>query len=944
MSFLGKNTKWKRILAHLLVWGMVITGMPGVPMQVQAETQTEVPAETTVEVQSDVAVASVEGVSVSAGSEDVTIVGIDAEVNKTVFAYEVESLYPWAVLSEVTFTMSDGRTIVCEPWDNAWNELEYSGGLKFGVFNEGGEVPKDWLYNYSVGEFTFKVYVEGTGVCYELPIRIVELDDLAYELPVGETIFDLSGAEIYDDTFSYIHKDGYWLKMELEPGNYRVEKTAEGVTEIIDRIGYTPMCSVCAAKTGFHAQEEGTYYAYVKGREDFDVTLTKMDDATDIVDISADISRTTFWYGVIDPDYIGEVVNRVYFTLADGTVMSCWPGNDTWFACGLEAGVYDAEGNIAQWDGDFRYPIGKYVFKIYAAGSGACLEIPIEVKAVNAYNIELGEKVSGLAGSENWEKPEADGGHWLKVEIPETADYIITKDSEGGMVYVDEEGFSYSYNGDWVKTSFYLSEGTYYLYIMGKKEFSVTMAKMLGVETITPVVRKSIFYYGVEEPALSDVVERLDITLGDGTVISCEYGDELWGKYDINGQLYTTEGRLAQKGENGLYPVGRYFYSLAFNMTFTQCRIPVEICLSGEKDVEAQLENAVDEILKEADALDAEDLSQATEEEKKNVVTEFLDEIARIYEEQDIAQIGAAAAEKAEELVSKLADVEKRIEELLNTAVTVKTQDIEAEKLDFGIKNALLSVPAGQNAQVRVANVEVPEHSQIKKGQAAAVKVELVTEQEETKQLQAPVLITMKLPDNIREDEEIAVYHYHDESNTPAEKIPVSLKGNRMISFATGSFSTFVIANEDNSGVTLSGTVTSYGDIADATTVALVDANGNVVAETTADAENGSYEMANVAVGDYTLAVSKESHVTKEITLSVTENTVQDAKICLIGDVSGDGKLNALDQKKLYNHIAKKTPLTEYDFAVGDVNEDGKINALDQKIVYNHIAKKKLLW
>jgi len=35
--------------------------------------------------------------------------------------------------------------------------------------------------------------------------------------------------------------------------------------------------------------------------------------------------------------------------------------------------------------------------------------------------------------------------------------------------------------------------------------------------------------------------------------------------------------------------------------------------------------------------------------------------------------------------------------------------------------------------------------------------------------------------------------------------------------------------------------------------------------------------------------------------------------------------------------------LTDYDFAVGDVNGDGSVNALDKKKVYNHING-ELLW
>jgi len=151
-----------------------------------------------------------------------------------------------------------------------------------------------------------------------------------------------------------------------------------------------------------------------------------------------------------------------------------------------------------------------------------------------------------------------------------------------------------------------------------------------------------------------------------------------------------------------------------------------------------------------------------------------------------------------------------------------------------------------------------------------------------------------------------------------------------------------VLSKEEETGVSVSGAILSYGEATAPITVRLLQGTDEIAKLETAD---GSYQFATVEDGIYTLEISKENHVTRICEITVEESDVLfDVKIILIGDVSGDGKLNALDQKKLYNHIAKKTLLTEYDFAVGDVNEDGKINALDQKIVYNHIAKKKLLW
>lgn len=68
-------------------------------------------------------------------------------------------------------------------------------------------------------------------------------------------------------------------------------------------------------------------------------------------------------------------------------------------------------------------------------------------------------------------------------------------------------------------------------------------------------------------------------------------------------------------------------------------------------------------------------------------------------------------------------------------------------------------------------------------------------------------------------------------------------------------------------------------------------------------------------------------------------------KINLIGDVSGDGKLNSVDKKLVYNHInAVKGITDEYLMDVADVNNDGKINSVDKKLIYNHINGVKSLW
>jgi hypothetical protein len=63
-----------------------------------------------------------------------------------------------------------------------------------------------------------------------------------------------------------------------------------------------------------------------------------------------------------------------------------------------------------------------------------------------------------------------------------------------------------------------------------------------------------------------------------------------------------------------------------------------------------------------------------------------------------------------------------------------------------------------------------------------------------------------------------------------------------------------------------------------------------------------------------------------------------DAKIHLLGDINGDGKVNATDKKKIYAHINDSSKaLTGYEFQVANVNGDDKVNATDKKKVFAHI-------
>ena len=150
----------------------------------------------------------------------------------------------------------------------------------------------------------------------------------------------------------------------------------------------------------------------------------------------------------------------------------------------------------------------------------------------------------------------------------------------------------------------------------------------------------------------------------------------------------------------------------------------------------------------------------------------------------------------------------------------------------------------------------------------------------------------------------------------------------------------YYVSTPAPAGVTVSGTATSFNSDTDEVMIQLTESGASEPAyEAVVKGNTATYSIAGVAPGTYTMKVMKQNHVAREYTVVVgAENVVQDVKICLLGDVNGDGTINAKDKKVIYNHINDSSKeLTGYTFDVGDVNGDGTINAKDKKLIYNHI-------
>ncbi len=106
------------------------------------------------------------------------------------------------------------------------------------------------------------------------------------------------------------------------------------------------------------------------------------------------------------------------------------------------------------------------------------------------------------------------------------------------------------------------------------------------------------------------------------------------------------------------------------------------------------------------------------------------------------------------------------------------------------------------------------------------------------------------------------------------------------------------------------------------------------------------YDIPSVAAGTYTVQVSKKNHVTREYTVTVCGDVkTLNAEIWLLGDVNGDGRVNAMDCTRLLMHVNKTQSLSDpYALKCANVNGDRRLNAMDCTRLLTHVNKTQPLW
>lgn len=148
-------------------------------------------------------------------------------------------------------------------------------------------------------------------------------------------------------------------------------------------------------------------------------------------------------------------------------------------------------------------------------------------------------------------------------------------------------------------------------------------------------------------------------------------------------------------------------------------------------------------------------------------------------------------------------------------------------------------------------------------------------------------------------------------------------------------------------GVTVSGTAVSWNSDTDDVTVQLFAEDSESADYTaTVNGNTVAYSIPGVAAGTYTMKVMKKNHVTRTYDITVGADDVeQDVKICLLGDVTGDGKIKINDVASLYSHFRNTAVLSGYELACGDVaGNDSKIKINDVAALYSHFRGAQSLW
>ena len=154
-------------------------------------------------------------------------------------------------------------------------------------------------------------------------------------------------------------------------------------------------------------------------------------------------------------------------------------------------------------------------------------------------------------------------------------------------------------------------------------------------------------------------------------------------------------------------------------------------------------------------------------------------------------------------------------------------------------------------------------------------------------------------------------------------------------------YQVYFTAKGEPTGVTVSGTATSFGEATDTVSLQLIPEGFSEPAyETIVKGNTVAYSFANVASGTYTMKVIKNDHVTETAVISVWGADVEfNATVYLLGDINTDGARNAADLTKLKKALFGTETVNSNEKVRYDIKTDDEINIIDlvrlKKIISN---------
>ena len=165
-----------------------------------------------------------------------------------------------------------------------------------------------------------------------------------------------------------------------------------------------------------------------------------------------------------------------------------------------------------------------------------------------------------------------------------------------------------------------------------------------------------------------------------------------------------------------------------------------------------------------------------------------------------------------------------------------------------------------------------------------------------------------------------------------------SLNGSASVTVAADS-----ISNADVTvakGVTVSGTIKSYGSASEAVTVTLTKQGETTPTFTdTLTGNSVKYSFDTVPAGTYTLKVEKKGHAPWTESITVGDgNVTKDVTVYLYGDVNRNGTVTSTDALQISQYIAGTRSFDAYQMLLADVNRKNGVTSADALWVSQRVA------